>query len=135
MTDRQLRLLVEYRLAEAQETLREAGLLLDQAAFRGSVNRSYYAMFYAVLGLLATRGLGTSKHSGVMGLFDREFVKTGILSKELSRSLHRAFDERQASDYGEMLAPDQELAAGLLERARVFVDEIKTQLASAGFEL
>jgi len=135
MTDRQLRLLVEYRLTEAEETLREAEILLNQSAFRGSINRSYYAMFYAVLGLLATRSLGTSKHSGVIGLFDREFVKTGLLSKELSRSLHRAFDERQASDYGEMLEPDQELAALLLTQAQVFVREIKTQLAIAGFEL
>lgn len=135
MTDRQLRLLVEYRLTEAEETLREAEILLNQSAFRGSINRSYYAMFYAVLGLLATRSLGTSKHSGVIGLFDREFVKTGLLSKELSRSLHRAFDERQASDYGEMLEPDQELAALLLTQAQMFVREIKTQLAIAGFEL
>lgn len=135
MTDRQLRLLVEYRLTEAEETLREAEILLNQSAFRGSINRSYYAMFYAVLGLLATRSLGTSKHSGVIGLFDREFVKTGLLSKELSRSLHRAFDERQASDYGEMLEPDQELAALLLTQAQVFVRGIKTQLAIAGFEL
>lgn len=135
MTDRQLRLLVEYRLTEAEETLREAEILLNQSAFRGSINRSYYAMFYAVLGLLATRSLGTSKHSGVIGLFDREFVKTGLLSKELSRSLHRAFDERQASDYGEMLEPDQELAALLLTQAQVFVRGIKTQLAIVGFEL
>jgi len=135
MTDRQLRLLVEYRLTEAEETLREAEILLNQSAFRGSINRSYYAMFYAVLGLLATRSLGTSKHSGVIGLFDREFVKTGLLSKELSRSLHRAFDERQASDYGEMLEPDQELAALLLTQAQVFVRGIKTQLAIARFEL
>jgi uncharacterized protein (UPF0332 family) len=135
MTDRQLNLLVKYRLREAEETLREAEILLEQSAFRGSVNRSYYAMFYAVLGLLATRGLGTSKHSGVMGLFDREFVKTGMLPKELSRSLHRAFDERQVSDYGEMLAPDEELAVGLLVQAQVFVSEIKTQLVKVGFEV
>jgi uncharacterized protein (UPF0332 family) len=134
MSDRQLHLLVNYRLNEAEETLREAVILLEQSAFRGNVNRSYYAMFYAVLGLLATRGLGTSQHSGVMGLFDREFVKTGIFSKELSRSLHRAFDERQAGDYGEMLMPDRELATNLLIQARVFVDEIKAQLAIAGFE-
>lgn len=134
MSDRQLQLLVQYRLTEADETLREAEILLAQSAFRGSVNRSYYAMFYAVSGLLATRGLGTSKHSGVISLFDREFVKTGILSKELSRSLHKAFDERQASDYGEMLMPDQELAADLLVQARMFVDEIKAQLAKVGFE-
>ena len=133
--NRQLHLLVAYRLSEAQETLREAELLLEGSAFRGSVNRSYYAMFYAVLGLLATRGLGTSKHSGVMGLFDREFVKTGLFPKELSRSLHRAFDERQVSDYGEMLEPDQELAIGLLKRAQVFVSEIEVHLVEVVFQL
>ncbi|MGC1305671.1 MAG: HEPN domain-containing protein [Phormidesmis sp.] len=131
----QLHLLVKYRLAEAQETLREAKLLLGCSAFRGSINRSYYAMFYALLGLLATRGLGTSKHSGVISLFDREFVRTGVFSKELSRSLRRAFDERQANDYGEMLEPDQALSTELLERAQVFVDEIKIQLTKVGFEL
>ena len=131
----QLQLLIEYRLAEAQETLDEAAILLESSAFRGSINRSYYAMFYALLALLATRGLGTSKHSGVMSLFDREFVKTGIFSKELSRSLHRAFDERQANDYGEMLQPDADLAASLLEQARVFVDKIKIQLRELGFEV
>ena len=133
MSDHQLRLLVSYRLNEARETLREAEILLAQSAFRGSVNRSYYAMFYAVLGLLATRGLGTSKHSGVIGLFDREFVKLGVLPKELSRSLHRAFDERQANDYGEMLEPDEELAAGLLNQAQVFVNAIEVQLGKVGF--
>jgi uncharacterized protein (UPF0332 family) len=62
MTDSQLQLLVKYRLKEAMETLREAELLLNQSAFRGCINRSYYGMFYALLGLLATRGFGTSKH-------------------------------------------------------------------------
>ncbi len=132
---RRLQLLVKYRLTEAKATLREAEILLECSAFRGSINRSYYAMFYALLGLLATHGLGTSKHSGVMSLFDREFVKTGIFSKELSRSLHRAFDERQANDYGEMLEPDQDLAAGLLKQASVFTDEISIYLRKTGFDL
>lgn len=133
MNDSQLQLLVKYRLSEAAETLREAELLLRQSGFRGSINRSYYAMFYALLGLLATQGLGTSKHSGVISLFDRNFVKTGIFPKELSRSLHRAFDERQANDYGEMLEPDLELAESIFAQAKVFTEEIKNHLAKVGF--
>jgi uncharacterized protein (UPF0332 family) len=74
--------------------------------------------------------LGSSKHSGIVSFFDREFVKTGIFSKELSKSFHRAFDERQASDYGEMLEPDQESAVALFERAQNFVDEIMQYLKS-----
>ncbi|MDB9521989.1 HEPN domain-containing protein [Dolichospermum circinale CS-1225] len=130
MINQQLKLLIEYRLSESEETLREAKILLNQSAFRGTINRYYYAMFYAALGLLATKGLGSSKHSGIVSFFDREFVKTGIFSKDLSRSFHRAFDERQASDYGEMLEADMGSAMALFERAQNFVDEITQYLKS-----
>ncbi|MBE9054525.1 HEPN domain-containing protein [Sphaerospermopsis sp. LEGE 08334] len=68
MINEQLKLLIEYRLSESKETLREAKILLSKSAFRGSINRSYYAMFYAALGLLATKGLGSSKHSELVFL-------------------------------------------------------------------
>jgi uncharacterized protein (UPF0332 family) len=45
-------------------------------------------MFYAVLALLALRKQETSKHTGVISLFDRDFVKPGVFSKELSQWLH-----------------------------------------------
>ena len=98
MISEQLRLLVDYRFLEAKQTLEEARILVINCAYRGSINRSYYAMFYAAMGLLSLKTLGSSKHSGVISFFDREFVKTGELSKDLSRSFHRAFQERQMSD-------------------------------------
>lgn len=61
--------LVKYRLLEATETLTEAEILRDAGSYRGAVNRAYYAMFYALLGLLATRQLVSSKHSGAIALF------------------------------------------------------------------
>jgi uncharacterized protein (UPF0332 family) len=98
MNPEQLRDLVRYRLEQASETLTEAVILRDAGGFRGAINRAYYAMFYALLGLLATRQLGTSKHSGAIALFDRDFVKTGVFSPELSRALHLAFQRRQVHD-------------------------------------
>jgi uncharacterized protein (UPF0332 family) len=94
----QLEDLLRFRMQQAHEPLREAEILLGEAALRGAVNRAYYAMFYALLALLATRQLGTSKHSGAISLFDREFVKTGLFSREQSRALHLAFDRRQRQD-------------------------------------
>jgi uncharacterized protein (UPF0332 family) len=84
----------------AWETLAEVVLLRDAGAYRGAVNRAYYAMFYAFLGLLATRQLGASKHSGAIALFDREFVRTGAFAPELCRALHQAFQHRQLHDCG-----------------------------------
>ncbi len=86
-------------------------------------------MFYAVLAALATANLGSAKHSGVIGLFDRYFVKTGLLSKELNKALHRAFDLRQQGDYGEAtVAVDAEDAAEVLESAEMFLAAIQSYL-------
>ena len=125
MISEQLRLLVDYRFSEAKQTLEEARILVINRAYRGSINRSYYAMFYAAMGLLSLKTLGSSKHSGVISFFDREFVKTGELSKDLSRSFHRAFEERQMSDYWEMLEPDELTARELIEQADFFISAIE----------
>jgi uncharacterized protein len=129
----QLRALTRYRLEQAVETLREAGLLLDQSAWRGAQNRAYYAMFYAVLALLATRQLGSSKHSGVLGLFDREFVKPGLLPRSLSRSLRLAFNRRQSWDYGEVAELDPEEITQMVAEARLFVQAIDEFLRESGW--
>jgi uncharacterized protein (UPF0332 family) len=132
MRPEQLEDLLRYRMQQAHETLREAAILLNEDAWRGTVNRAYYAMFYALLALLATRQLGTSRHSGALSLFDREFVKQGIFPLELSRSLHLAFERRQRHDYGEMIALNREIAEQSLAEARDFVAAIAAYLHSAG---
>jgi uncharacterized protein (UPF0332 family) len=129
----QLAELVRYRMDQAYETLREAEILLGESARRGAINRAYYAMFYALLALLATKQLGTSKRSGALGLFDREFVKTGLFPRELSRSLRLAFNLRQTQDYKEMTDVDQLTAAGTLADAKTFVEAIEAYLRSNGY--
>jgi len=69
--------LIRYRLSQARDSLREADVLLREGmSYRSVMNRLYYAMFYALLALLQDKQVGTSKHSGAISLFDREFVKT-----------------------------------------------------------
>lgn len=122
--------LVQYRLALAGEVLADAHKLFQaQGSVRSIANRSYYAMFYAVLAILATIGQGFAKHSGVISLFDRHFVKTGLLPKELSKAIHRAFDLRQQGDYGETtFVVNIEDATELLESSKAFVAAIQTYL-------
>lgn len=69
---------------------------------------------------------------GPLALFDREFVKTGLFPRELSRALHLAFDRRQTHDYGEMAEVDRQIAEETLADARGFVAAIESYLRSAG---
>lgn len=48
------------------------------------INRSYYAMFYSVLALLQKIGKVSPKHTGVISLFDTEFVLNNIIKERMS---------------------------------------------------
>jgi len=129
MTDN-IKALVSYRLEQAAESLAAGRLLHEQGLFRPSINRSYYAMFYSVLALLSTRREETSRHGRAIAIFDKEFVKTGVFSKEFSRWLHEAFDLRQRSDYSPQFNATDEDARGVLHQATSFVAEIKAKLTT-----
>ena len=85
-------------------------------------------MFYATLALSVLRSETTSKHTGVISFFDREFVRPGIFPKEYSRMLHFAFDRRQAHDYGEFSYVDEDEARTALSEANSFVEAVENFL-------
>jgi len=49
--------LIHYRINRAFETLREAETMIENEFWNASINRIYYACFYAVSGLLLKKGL------------------------------------------------------------------------------
>jgi uncharacterized protein (UPF0332 family) len=98
--NKEIEILIKHRLDQAHEALDDAKYLIDgNRSPQSIVNRSYYAMFYATLALLQKISKVPTKHSGVISLFDREFVMKGIFDKSLSKDFHRAFELRQSVDY------------------------------------
>ena len=122
MTDDTKRL-VEYRLAQARETLEAGRVLLSGGHYRDAINRAYYAMFYATLGLLAGRQLGSSKHAGVLSLFGRHIVNAGDFPSGEAAYLRQAFDLRQECDYREFVEAHENQAEEVLVHADEFVSE------------
>jgi uncharacterized protein (UPF0332 family) len=108
--DEKRKLLALHRLQQAAESLQEAQYLFAGGkSLRSVVNRIYYGMFYAVLAILIYEPYVSSKHSGVLAYFNKKFVKGGIFSESLGRSLNKAFELRQRGDYREyfVLTKDQ----------------------------
>lgn len=115
--------LAKYRFSRAEETFKDALLMLEKGSYNSAINRFYYAAFYAVRALLATKGLDSSKHSGVISLFQREFVKTGIFNDiEIARALSRSFEKRQDSDYEDFATVSEEEVKLLKREVRAFID-------------
>ncbi len=120
---------------KAKESLGAAKELLKSGYPDFSASRSYYAMFYAVQALLLIKNLAFSKHSAVISVFGKEFVKNGLLPATLHRYISEAFDTRQAGDYGAVGSVSEETAKVLIEQAKEFIETIEEYLKNEGHEL
>ncbi len=129
MSREEIRALVNYRLEQAQTALEDGKFLLEgERSPQSIVNRAYYAMFYAALALLQKIGKVPSKHTGVISLFDTEFVVKGIFHKELSRNFHKAFEMRQMFDYQVMVPASAAKAQEIWQKAVLFVETVSKYL-------
>jgi uncharacterized protein (UPF0332 family) len=113
--------LVRYRLERAFETIEEARLLLAGGHTNTYVNRLYYACFYAVSALLLLHDKSFAKHSGLRSAFHREFVRPGMVSKELGHLYDRLFDNRQKADYADLVTFPPEDVSPWLDESVEFV--------------
>ncbi|MBI1741810.1 HEPN domain-containing protein [Candidatus Acetothermia bacterium] len=117
-------------LALAREHRQSAEVLYRERQFRDSISRSYYAIFHAARALVEAAGATSKKQEGVISHFDREFVKTGRLSKQLSKILHEAKDLREMSDYEESWQATGDKAQKLLDGATLFIQEVERFLST-----
>lgn len=120
--------LIRYRLGQARNAFAAAEILQENGLSRQAVGRAYYAVFYATLALLVSKQLGTSKHSGAIALFDREFVRPGLIGREYSKILHELFELRQRADYRELFAVSDNRARAAIANAGRFVNEAESYL-------
>ena len=118
-----------YRLENAKEKLNSAEVLLREKLFKDSLSRSYYAMFSAARALLATKELDSSKHSGVISLFNQHFLKTNIMDRKIGKKLSEAKDFREAGDYEDFFIVSKQDAERQIKNAKEFINEAEKILS------
>lgn len=117
--------LVQYRIQNAKEKLAAAKTLYENGYYKDSISRSYYAMFSSARALLATKGLDSSKHAGIISLFNQHFVKTEMVDKTLGKKLALSKDMREDGDYKDFILVSKEEAEMQIKEAEKVIEEIE----------
>lgn len=120
--------LSKWRLENAKTTFHDGEELERIGSYRSAINRYYYAAFHAVRALLATKGLDSPKHSGVISHFNKEFVRLGSVSKTSSKALSDLFELRSNADYDDFKIFSYEDCVKAKEQARGIIQEISNIL-------
>lgn len=86
-------------MTKSKDTLKIAKKLFEQGYYSDSISRVYYAVFHSLQAILLTIGLSFSKHSGIIGSFNKEFIHKEIFPKNFHKIIERLFKDRQIGDY------------------------------------
>lgn len=125
----EIKTLVGHRMDRAKEAYEDGITLLKEGRLHSAVNRFYYAAFYATRALLATKGLDSSRHSGIISLFHQHFVKPEVFNPETARILTESFERRQDSDYEDFAEVPRPEVEAMKESVRQFIEECKRVLS------
>ena len=117
--------LSKYRLETAKDDLATAKRNFDDASYRASVNRSYYAIFHALRAITALDQYDSSKHSGIMAYVNQHYVKTGIFDKGFSKLIDSAFRLREKADYEDFYVVAIEDARRQIEKAEAVIAAVE----------
>ncbi|MBO6154865.1 MAG: HEPN domain-containing protein [Lachnospiraceae bacterium] len=122
--------LSKYRFESSKEDLFDAKLMYENGRYKNALNRGYYAIFHAIRAVNALDGFDSSKHSGVIAHFNQEYVKTGIFSKEISKIIKEASENREKADYLDFFVASKEEAQKQLVRAEKAIELVEQYLSN-----
>jgi len=129
LDNRQLEL-SKYRIQEAKNSLTVSENCLKEGFYKDSINRSYYAAFYAVKAVLALGTVDFKRHKDVMGYFNKEYVASEIFPRELGRRLGILKQLREKSDYDDFYIASKNQAEEQYQTAKLALEEIEKYLSS-----
>lgn len=124
--------LSKYRFETSLESFEDARIMFENGRYKNVLNRAYYSIFHAIRAVTALDGFDSSKHSGVIAFFNRNYVKNGLFSKELSKIIRAASENREKADYLDFFIASRTEAIKQIERADSFLATIREYLLNKG---
>ncbi len=116
--------LAKYRIEKDEKELKAAKYLYEKDIIKSSLSSSYYSILHSARALLVFKKLDSKKHSGVIVLFNKEYIKTGLINEKAKDMLSKAFYVRIESDYKDFYVASKEEAQKQIENTEFSLNEI-----------
>lgn len=117
--------LINIRIKQAEESLKEVDFLLSHNKLNLATNRIYYSIFYAISAISIKDNFSTSKHKKLLGWFNKNYINSGVIPKEYGSMIYACFENREKSDYDFLFELTKDELMGYYKLADSFIIEVK----------
>ena len=121
--------LCDYRLSQAEDSIKVAKMSYENGLLKDSINRSYYASFYAIKAVLALEKIDFKRHKDAIAYFNKSYVATDRFPRELGRKIGMLKQLREKSDYDDFFIVGTEEAAMQIKTAELIISAVKSFVA------
>lgn len=117
--------LIKYRMQQATDCIDEVLFLTDNKKYKIALNRIYYGMFYSLLALAIKNQYESSKHSQLIGWFNKNFISTGVIEVKYGKMINKAFTLRNESDYEPFIEYEEQEVLELFVMMKEFIKTVQ----------
>ena len=120
--------LINYRIARAKDTYDDALILSEREKWNSTINRLYYATYYALMALLLDSDLKPTTHNGAKSNFSEYFIKTGKIDSKYGKMYSQLFTWRQKGDYDDLFDFSKDNVMPYFEPVNDFISLIESMI-------
>ncbi len=125
IAEKERQTLIAYRIEKAKIAREDARFLVDNNKLYLAVNRIYYGIFYIISALALKDHFQTRKHRQLIGWFNKNYIKEGIIDKKFGIFVHKAYDERSQADYADYVEFNKEEVLAMMEELNRLILKIE----------
>lgn len=105
-------------IEKSQRAIKSAAREFNAGDYDYACSRAYYAVFYLLEGVLLLDNKRFTKHSAVISVFNKDYVKTGVFPIEFSKHVKYLLKRREIGDYSFSMRVGMEDAKNCISKAQ-----------------
>mgnify|MGYP002624998048 CR=1 FL=1 len=125
LKDAERETLVNLYIKKSDEALDDARLTYNQARWKASANRLYYALFHAITALFVCDGIPAHSHNGMKVKFGKNYVLTNLATEDEGKLLSQMETMRERADYDATFMASESVLSERFERVEQMIQHIK----------
>lgn len=128
LTAEERNVMVTLEIERATKIMQEVPVYVGAKLWNTLANRLYYAAFHAVSAILIKNEIPVKSHKGAILMFNRDYVNTGVVTREDGILFSQLEGLREAGDYNCCLETTEEQIMPYVTKTEAFVEKIRQLL-------
>ena len=117
--------LARHYVKKTKDTVEDINFLIENNKLFLAINRIYYGLYYILSALAASHQFSTSKHTQLIGWFNKNFVKENKIDIKYAKYIQVAFEKRNKGDYDLFVEFSEDDVKDIFEKMKETISEIE----------